>query len=206
TQTWSNIPKKDGRTIQIAWMRGGKFPEMPFNGQMSFPCKLSLTKFNFGYQLVRNPVEEISELHGKHFKWENKNLIPGIEQNILKKVKGDCLHIVAEFDIKTSDNFGFMLRHSRKNPGTEVLYNVKRGILSVLGSTVPLMPVDNKITLEILVDRSSVEIFANDGQTVVSNCFTPDEGAENLVLFTNGGELGIDKLDVYKMESVWREK
>ena len=99
-----------------------------------------------------------------------------------------------------------MLRNSRKKPGTEILYNVKRGTLSVLGCTVPLMPIDDKIKLEILVDRTSVEVYANDGQTVVSNCFTPDEGSEDVVLFTNGGELEVVQLDIYKMESIWREK
>ena len=206
TQTWSNIPAEDGRTIQIAWMRGGKYPDMPFNGQMSFPCELSLTKFSFGYKLVRKPVKEIELLHEKHFEWNNKNLIPGIGENILKKVDGECLHIIGEFDLKTSDGFGFMLRQNKKNQGSEILYNVKRGTLTVLNSTVPVVAANNKISLEILLDRSSIEIFANDGQTVISNCFTPIENADDLVLFTNGGELQVDKLDIYKIESVWNKK
>ncbi len=206
TQTWSNIPKEDGRTLQIAWMRGGKFPQMPFNGQMSFPCELSLTKFNFGYKLVRKPVKEIEQLHGKHYKWDNKNLIPGINKNIVKGVKGDCLHIIGEFDLKTSESFGFMVRQNKKNQGAEILYNRKRGTLSVLNSTVPVVPVDNKISLEILLDRASIEIFINGGQAVISNCFTPEEDADDLVLTTSGGELMVDKLDIYKMESAWSEK
>ncbi|WP_158866410.1 glycoside hydrolase family 32 protein [Maribellus comscasis] len=206
TQTWSNIPEDDGRTIQIAWMRGGKFPDMPFNGQMTFPSELSIEKFSFGYKLIRKPIKEIEMLHGKHTSWKNENIIPGINDNILKKISGDCYHIIAEFDIKTSDNFGFMLRHGKKDAGTEVLYNVKRGTLSVLGSTVPLQAIDNKIKLEILVDRASVEIYANDGQAVVSNCFTPSEKADDFVIFTNGGELEVIKLDAYKIESVWAEE
>lgn len=206
TQTWSNIPKEDGRILQIAWMRGGKFPAMPFNGQMSFPCKLTVTKFPSGYKLVREPVKEIELLHDKLYSWEDKNVIPGLPENKLRKVSGDCLHIIGEFDLKTTDNFGLMLRHSSKSQGTEVLYNVKRGTLSVLGCTVPLPAINNKVKLEILLDRSSIEIFANDGQTVISNCFNPEEKAYDMVLFTNGGELGIDKLDIYKLKSVWTQK
>lgn len=205
TQTWSNIPDEDGRILQIAWMKGGKFPDMPFNGQMSFPCELSVTKFPSGYKLIRKPISEIENLHDKHYSWEDKNLIPGLNDNKLKKVSGDCLHIIAEFDIKTSDNFGFMLRHSHKNPGAEILFNVKRGTLSVLGSTVPVPIKNNKLKLEVLLDRASIEVFVNDGQAVVSNCFTPDEKAKDAVLFTNGGELGIEKLDVYKLRSIWNE-
>lgn len=205
-QTWSNVPAEDGRTIQIAWMKGGKYPGMPFNGQMSFPCELSLTKFSFGYKLVRNPVREIEKLHDKHYEWKNKNLIPGINENIVKGVKDDCLHIIGEFDLKTVDNFGFMVRNSRKLPGTEIMYNVKRGTLTVMNKTMPIVPIDNKISLEILIDRTSIEIFANGGQSVVSNCFNPDEDSNELVLFASGGELGVNKLDIYKMNSIYNEK
>lgn len=202
TQTWSNIPENDGRTIQIAWMRGGDFPEMPFKGQMSIPCELSVTRFSFGYKLIRTPIKELEKIHGKQYSWENKILIPGINENKTKNVDSDCLHIIGEFDLKTSDSFGFIIRHSKKIPGTEILYSVKRGTLSVLGTTVPLPAVDNKITLEILVDRSSIEIFANGGQTVISNCFFPADGKE-IVLFTYGGELGVEKLELYELKSIW---
>jgi sucrose-6-phosphate hydrolase SacC (GH32 family) len=206
TQTWSNISEEDGRIIQIASMRDGEFPNMPFKGQMSFPCELSVTNFPSGYKLVRKPIAEIEKIHKKNYLWENKNVIPGVNDNKLKRVSGDCLHIIGEFDIKTSDNFGIMLRHSNKTQGTEILYNVKRGVLTVLGCTVPLPAVNNKIKLEILLDRTSVEVFANDGQTVISNCFIPDEKALDVVLYTNGGELGIDKLEVYELESIWKEQ
>ena len=204
TQTWNNIPDEDGRVIQIAWMKGGEFPGMPFNGQMTFPVKLEILKLSTGYKLTRQPVEEISLLHGKDYSWENENVIPGINKNLVKKVSGDCLHIYGEFDLKTCNNFGFMIRKGKKDAGTELMYNVKRGTLSVLGSTAPLMPVDNKITLEILVDRASVEVFANGGQVAISNCFTPQEKADDLVLFNSGGELGVDNLVVYELESAWQ--
>lgn len=204
TQTWSNIPATDGRTIQIAWMKGGKFIGMPFNGQMSFPCELSLTKFNFGYKLIRKPVSEIEKLHNKNYKWQNENLIPGLNKNILKGINSELLHIKGEFDIKTSDNFGFMIRNGKKDAGTELLYNVKRGVLSILGVAVPLNPVDNKISLEIVIDRASVEVFANGGQTVISNCFNPDDNSKDILFFTNGGELLITKMEVSEMNSAWR--
>ncbi len=204
TQTWRNVPEENGRNIQLAWMRGGSYPDMPFNGQMTFPSELLLKKFNFGYKIVRKPVAEVEVLHDKHYKWENKNIIPGINQNIVKNVKSDCLHIIGEFDLKTCSNFGFYIRRNKKHTGTEVLYDVKRGTISVMGVSAPVEPVNNKISLEILIDRSSIELYANNGQTVISNCFTPDEGAKGLLLFCAGGELVVDKLDIFEMKSAWR--
>ena len=206
TQTWSNIPAADGRTIQIAWMKDGEFPEMPFKGQMTFPCELSLKKFNTGLRLIREPVSEINLLHDKHYKWRNENLIPGINENLVKKVRGRSLHLRGVFNLKNVDSFGFLFGTNKKDAGTELLYNVKRGTLTCLGSTIPLEPIDNKIYLEVLIDRSSIEVFANNGRAVMSNLFTPNPEADEMKLVNTGGELLVEQLDIYEMKSMWAQE
>ncbi len=203
TQTWSNIPESDGRVIQLAWMKGGVFPGMPFKGQMTFPSELVLTKYSYGYQLNRKPVREIERLYEKHYRWEDETLIPGINQNLVKKVKGNLLHIRGEFDLKNCNNFGFYIGKSNKSSGIEILYDAKRETISLLGSMAPLPAIDNKVTLEILVDRTSVELFGNEGQSVITNYFTPESDADQLVLFNSGGELQVNRLDIYKLRSAW---
>lgn len=203
TQTWSNIPETDGRTIQIAWMRGGEFPEMPFKGQMTFPCELSLKKFTEGIRLIRKPIKEIEQLHLKGMLWENKNLIPGINKNILKGVKGDCMHIVGNFNIKTADSFGFVVRLDKKANGTEITYEVKNKTITCMGKSAVVEPVDGVVKLEILLDRSSIEIFANDGKIVLSSCFNPAQNGDGIYLFNTGGELLVEKLEIYPLKSIW---
>ncbi len=205
-QTWSNIPETDGRTIQIAWMKGGEYPKMPFKGQMTFPCEISLKKFTEGIRLVRQPIKEISLLHEKGEVYENRNLIPGIKKNPTHGVKNDCMHIIGNFKLKTVDKFGFVLRLDKKNNGTELMYDVKTKVLSCLGSSAIVEPVDGKIKLEILLDRSSVEIFANDGKVVMSSCFVPNENGDGLYLFNIGGELMVEKLEVYPMKAIWTKE
>ena len=206
TQTWSNIPESDGRTIQIAWMRGGEFPGMPFNGQMTFPCELSLKKFSDGIRLIRKPVKEIELLHQKGEIWENKNLIPGINKNLARGVKGDCLHIIGSFKVKTADSFGFVVRLDKKNNGTEITYTSKDNSLTCMGKKAIVEPVDGVIKLEILLDRSSIELFANDGKTVMSSCFTPSDNADGIYLFNTGGELFVEKLEIYPVKSIYQLK
>lgn len=206
TQTWSNIPETDGRTIQIAWMRGGEFPGMPFNGQMTFPCELSLKKYLDGIRLVRKPVKEIELLHQKGEVWENKNLIPGINKNLARGVKGDCLHIIGSFKVKTADSFGFVVRLDKKDNGTEITYTSKNNTLSCMGKTAVVEPVDGVIKLEILLDRSSIELFANDGKVVMSSCFSPNANAEGIYLFNTGGELFVEKLEIYPIKSIYQTK
>jgi fructan beta-fructosidase len=203
TQTWSNIPANDGRIIQIAWMKGAEFPNMPFKGQMTFPCELSLEKYKEGIILVRKPVKEIELLYLKQNTWKEKNIIPGLNKNLTGRIKGDCLHIIGTFDIKTSDNFGFILRGNKMNQGSELSFNTKKNILSCLGQQAVIEPVDGKIQLEILLDRSSIEVFANGGKLAMSSCFSPVENDKNLVFFTSGGELYVEKLDVFTLNSIW---
>ena len=65
---------------------------------------------------------------------------------------------------------------------------------------------DGKIKLELLIDRSSVEIFANDGEVVMSSCFTPEKKADDLVLWTRGGELFVEEITIHELETAWGKK
>ncbi len=204
TQTWSNIPEADGRTIQIAWMKGAEFPEMPFNGQMTFPCELSLKKYLEGIKLTRKPIKEIELLHEKGEVYENKNLIPGINKNLLNGIKGDCFHIIGSFKVKTADSFGFVVRLDKTNNGVEIMYNVKSKTLICMGKSAVVEPVDGVVKLEVLLDRASLEIFANDGKVAMSSSITSTEKANGIYLFNIGGEVLVEKLEVYPMKSIWQ--
>lgn len=206
TQTFANLPEKDGRTIQIAWMRGGEYPGMPFNGQFTFPCEISLKTYLDGIRLIRKPAQEIELLHKKGETWENKNLIPGLNKNLIKGIKGDCLHIKGTFGLKTVNSFGFVIRSSKKSTGIEIRYDVTKNILSCLGQSVRLDPEDGKIRLELLIDRTSIELFGNDGKVVMSSCYTAEPDALNLVLYNTGGELMVEQLEIYPIESMYETK
>lgn len=202
--TWSNAP--GGKIIQIAWMRGGKYPKMPFDGQMSFPCELSLRTAKSGTVLCRKPVESIAILHDKGFKKKEKNIIPGLKGNLISGINGETFHIKAKFDPKTSDGFGFIVRNGKKSSGTIIKYELAKKMLDFLGKQAVVEPINGKIQMEILVDRSSIELYANDGEVVLSTCFNPEAGDDDLVLWTQGGELFVDELEIYKLSSAWAEK
>ncbi len=204
--TCGNLSEKEGRILQVARVKNEEWPGMPFHGQLTFPAELSLKKINTGVFLTRQPIKEIEELYDKRYSWKEETLIPGIGQNLVKKVQGDCLRIKGRFDLKNCESFGFMLRTGKKNQGTEVVYNVKRGTLTILGMTLPLEPVDNKIHLDILLDRASAEVFANNGRGVLTNVFFNEESDNEFILFNTGGELLVEELDIYSLTSSWFEE
>lgn len=203
-QTWSNTPDK--KVVQIAWMKGGAFPDMPFNGQMTFPCDLSLRSTSEGIVLCKLPIAAITTLAEKGLVKKEKNIIPGINGNLISGISGDAIHIKATIEPKNSDGFGFLIRNGKKEIGTEIRYDTNKKVLDCLGKEVPLSTKDGKIQLEILVDRSSIEIFANGGEEVISSCFTPNLNENGLTLWTQGGEIFVNQIEVFKIKSAWGEK
>ena len=194
-QTWSDIPMSDGRRIQIAWMSGGKYPDMPFNQQMSFPCELSLRTTPDGIRLFRKPVKEIETIHEREHSINDQTLKPG--ENLLSNTSGDLFDIRAEIDLNDATEVGFNVR------GEKVQYNVADKQLSCLEKAAHLEPLQNKIKLQILVDRTSIEVFGNEGRVSMSSCFVPDQENTRLGIYASGGEAAVVSMGVYELRSAW---
>jgi sucrose-6-phosphate hydrolase SacC (GH32 family) len=196
-QTWSDVPASDGRRLQIAWMRDGKYPGMPFNQQMSFPCQLTLQTTPEGIRLYRRPIKEIKNIHQKEYSWNNQILEE--DENLLSHIQGELFYIQAEIAVESAAEFGFILR------GESIRYTASNNELFCLGKSVSLRPLQGKIKLEILLDRTSLEIFANDGRICMSFCFLPDPKNRNLKIYSSGGSIRIVSLKVYELGSIWSE-
>lgn len=196
-QTYSDIPASDGRRIQISWMNGGKYPDMPFNQQMSIPRVLRLRTTPEGIRLFIEPVKEIETLRTKKHAWNLVSLVPG--DNVLKDVSAELLDIEAELELGDAKQIGFELR------GHKVEYSVAEKRLTALGRTAPLTPVDGRIRLRILVDRTSVEVFANDGLVSMASCGLPNPEGKALAVYVVGGTAKVASLGVWELRSVWKE-
>ena len=194
-QTWSDIPSSDGRRLQIAWMSGGKYPDMPFNQQMTFPCELTLRTTAEGIRLFRQPVREIEGIHQQAHSWQDERLTK--EGNLLEGIGGELLDIRTEIELGNAAEVGFTIR------GEKIQYNVAEAKLSCLGKSASLSPIDNRIILQILVDRTSIEVFGNDGRVSMCSCFLPDLENTNIAMYASGGEAKIISLDVYELRSAW---
>jgi sucrose-6-phosphate hydrolase SacC (GH32 family) len=73
-----------------------------------------------------------------------------------------------------------------------------------MGKSATVEPVDGSLKLEILLDRASIELFANDGKVSMSSSFNSTEKADGLYLFNIGGEILVEKLEVYPLNSIWQ--
>jgi len=192
TQTWNHIPPKDGRRIQLAWMRGGKYPDMPFNQQLTFPCDLTLRTCGGRVQLFRNPIAEIARLHKNKTELKDKTLAAGEEVTLA--AKGDLSPTLPTPEMK---------------PGAEAALRIRGQTVSVApdklwlpGYAVPLTPdAAGRMRLELLVDRTSIEAFANGGEGSLARCFLPSGDA--VAMKSVAGGLKIASLEMWEIESIW---
>ena len=194
-QTWSDVPESDGRRIQIAWMSGSKPPDMPFNQQMSFPCELTLRTTSDGIRLHREPVAEIENIHTYTHAWSDLPLKPG--EDLLAGLTGELFDIRAEIALDDAAAVGFNIR------GQDVRYDVAEQQLTFLERSGPLAPRNGKISLQILVDRISIEAFGNAGELSMTSYFLPDLNNADIGIYADGGAARLASLKVHELRSSW---
>jgi fructan beta-fructosidase len=190
TQTWANTETGDGRRIQAAWMRGPSFPDMPFNQQVSFPCELTLRTTPNGPRLFREPIREIALLQNGQDTWTNRIL--KADEVLPLEPSGRSFHIVAQINIPEGARLMFNIR------GVPLILTSKT-IESGIG---PASVADQIKTVEILVDRASIEAFVNRGEISSTRFVLPKENG--LSVKAEGGTITIQSLSVYPLNSAWK--
>ena len=193
SQTFNDIPKEDGRRIQIAWGRAGH-ESMPFNQMMNFPVELTLRTTPEGPRLFAWPVREIEALYQSPA--EAQNLTLNDESKIIGQ--GDCFDIEARISVADAKKVGFTIR------GVEVAYDVATQTLTCGGKKAPVALVDGALSLRLLVDRLSTEIFANQGQIYMPMACGYAEDNQEIAVFAQGGKAECNNLYARPLKSAWR--
>jgi len=73
-------------------------------------------------------------------------------------------------------------------------------------TTAPLVLRGNLLRLQILVDRCSVEVFADGGRIAMTNLVFPLVTAQDLQMYSKGGEPGPISLELSKLRSIYSPK
>jgi len=57
--------------------------------------------------------------------------------------------------------------------------------------------------LRVLVDRTSIEVYNDDGSVSMTTAYLPDGKSPPLSLTASGGEAHVNSLHVWRMRSIW---
>ena len=195
-QTFSDIPVRDGRRIQIGWFQTPT-PGMPFNQSMTLPLELNLTATPEGPRLIWTPVKELAALRSRTHRIRPLTLDPGAA-NPLAALKAELVELQVEFEPASNSELALNVR------GAAIAYDSGKQELSVNGHKAPAPLVQGKQRLRIFCDRMGLEIFAADGLTYVPMPFIPKPGDLGLELKANAGSTRVRSLVVYELKSAWK--
>lgn len=216
---WSNISEDDGRTIVIGWMNNWvyaeKIPTEEFRGAATLPRELYLSYVDeVGYRLLQKPVREVKKLRGKRYCWSGIEMTAGSD-NPLKDIKGDLLEIIADINVaEEMSHFCFRLRKGN-DQYVEVGYDHLNNNIYVdrskcgetgfhsdfsgLHKAPRINSKNNNVLLHIFLDRSSIEVFADDGSSVITDLIFPDKDSTDMELLVKRGSIKVNTLSVYPL-------
>lgn len=216
--SWSDLPATQARHVMLGWMDKWTYaqdaPTSPWRGAMAFPRSVSLRLRHGTYHLLQRPIAQLAKLRRAH------RHIPAFvapEGRILLSVPamGSAHEIRALMRVGRRGRFAFSIG-SGDGKLVRIGYDAATGRISVRrtgrylfsrafdsGNTAPLASLEGDIELDLIVDRSSVEAFVNDGEMTISERMFPTDGAYTVALAT-GGAARVRKMDIWDLRSIWR--
>ncbi|MEI8044583.1 MAG: glycoside hydrolase family 32 protein, partial [Verrucomicrobiota bacterium] len=195
-QTFSDIPAKDGRRIQIGWFQT-ETKGMPFNQSMTIPLELKLVSTPKGPRLTMNPVKELELLRAKSHRIGKITLKPE-SANPLAKFSAELVELRAEFEPAAESTVSFNVR------GVVVSYDAAKQELTVNGHRAPAPLRGGRQRLALYCDRTGLEVFASDGLTYVPMPVNLDENNHSLQIGATGAAVKFDRLELHNLRSIWK--
>lgn len=216
-----------GRRIMWAWVLDRRPKEMSqssgWSGVMTLPRMLSLHEDG---TLQIEPVEELARLRLNHRRHENMELVADTEI-VLDEVCGDSLELSVEILPWDGREFGVIVRRSTDgSEQTVIAYdaqskrikidsskssldkNIRYWTLCMGGGENPEVHVQEApfelrtgeaLKLRIFLDRSILEVFANDRQCVTQRIYPTRNDSLRVSLFSRGGNSKVKTFDAWDM-------
>jgi beta-fructofuranosidase len=151
--------------------------------------------------LQQQPAPQLTRLRGKPLKW--RNLSVSEQGNVLDLPKTNTLEILARIELQTAKNVSLELASASKNAEPLTL-RFDASELSVMDAKAPLdLPKSNsKLNLRIFIDRSVLEVFANETACLTKRINPPASDAA-LRLRAEQGQAKAESVEVWPMKTIW---
>ncbi|MDR2775428.1 MAG: DUF4980 domain-containing protein [Tannerella sp.] len=195
-QTFTNIPKADGRRIQIGWGRI-THPGMPFKSLMLLPTELTLRTTKDGVRLFSYPVKEVDRLQTVLFQ---KDFIRAQEADELLHPysNADCLRLQFTIKLSHATDAGLNL-YGRQLMKYDMNFNQVNGVFYS-----PEDMTGMEISADVIIDKTSVEVFIDGGAYSYSMERQAADGNNREGFHFWGNNIEIKELKVYSMNSIWK--
>ncbi|MEO8111432.1 MAG: GH32 C-terminal domain-containing protein [Ginsengibacter sp.] len=224
-RTWRNIDDSaDKNIIMLAWMGNwsyaGNVPSKWGKGFETIPRNVCLKTFKQGVRLVQSPIEALKILRKDSVQFSNKQFNKTFVVNEFQP-KQNTYELETTIDMGNATIVGlnvlvgeerkliigydksrqrlFIDRTKCSDFTTDSVFNKKFPIKV----SAPLVLKNDKLTLHIFVDASSVEVFANDGEITMS-CTTFPSSAQTGITFFGDGKSSVQNFKAWMLDSIWK--
>lgn len=219
TVTWSDAP--DGRRVALGWMSNWQYaadvPTMQFRSANTLPREMGLFRAPDGEVYASSaPSPELEALRGKlaakvkkttvgrkarSFALPSENggiceILMDIEASKAKTVNVVFSNSQGEKVVMQYDPAAATLSFDRTQSG---ITDFSEGFPAV--TVTPTHEASGRIALRIFVDRSSMEVFGNDGEFVMTNLVFPRTPYTALSVSAEGGNAKVENLRIYSLKS-----
>lgn len=217
------VDDPNGQQIMIGWMNnwnyGQSIPTSTWRSADSIPRTLSLNAVSGVPTLEQQPIAALSSLatgtptvvHGTSVRNGTTSL----------PVSGSELDIITALNAGSATDFGLEVDTGTDQGApqyTKIGYNTSTGEVyidrtnsgyttfgagfdGVQSAKLPLN--GNSVTLRILVDASSVEVFADGGQVTLTDQIFPTSGGTGVAAYASGGTAVVTSLSATTLGSIW---
>ncbi|MFC7307206.1 glycoside hydrolase family 32 protein [Streptomyces monticola] len=213
--TYNDAP--GGRRVFVPWMNNwlyaDRIPTSPWRGAMGFPRELSLRDGS----LAQEPVPELTSLRTDPLlSLADTTVAEGTEELLADSGQFYELEAVLAPGSAATASFGIDVR-AGGGQYTRIGYDTSAGELFIDRTAsgavdfdadfpgvhrAPVALPDGGLDLRILVDASSVEVYAAGGSVCLTDQIFPDPGARALRAHTSGGPMRITSLTAYGLKPV----
>ncbi|MBO7455462.1 MAG: glycoside hydrolase family 32 protein [Paludibacteraceae bacterium] len=206
--SWDNAP--DNRKVIIAWMNNWDYapacPPTAWKGAYTMPRELSLRWKGSHWVLCSEPVKELDAIAGT---WQQTAAVTeniggdyadAWEAQVTLSLNSDATITLANKQgnqyVITVDSRQRRIYCNRGGKTGEFTFSA---LFAVPSMSAPIEGDEQYITLDIIVDQSSVELFAGEGSTCITNNVYPCSIYRNMYV---DGEV-ID-IKVRTLETIWK--
>ena len=222
--TWSDVPKDDGRRLFIGWMSNWDYaqhvPTQPWRSAMTLPRSLRLVRTPGGYRLFTEPVRELERLRTESASLPGMKIVGTVDLGDHVKRPMATSELLLEFDARRAgaSRFGVVLSNARGESyrigfdgASNEFYSDRRragdhSFSDKFADRVhraPRLSSDSILRMRLFVDVASVELFADDGATTLTDIFFPSEPFDRVSLFSEGGDAWLLRGDVHRLKGIW---
>ena len=225
--TFSNMAEDDGRRILIGWMSNWEYaqvvPTERWRNAMTIPRELYLDLISNHYEVFCKPIGELDTLRKDSFEIEPAFISGKMDLREGEKYESSMYEINLEFNIPSgtqngiASEFGFMLSNSLDEQLT-VGYSTSDELVyidrTISGKDefseqfpgihkAPLsLSTTESIMMNAYIDKASIELFINQGKSVMTEIFFPSEDYDKISLFAHNGSVILESGIVYNLKSI----